>query len=640
MAWHLLAEEGPLKGLIIDFSEGEEWVIGRDPDQSDFLLEDSTVSRKHLLCKKTDEGILVKNLSRVNPCTVNDEDFKGFYLLKEGDLLKIGQNTFVFSDEEIGEAEEKKEKKITDTAFDAIFEEEEPTNITEIPEEEPPPSEEPVEEEPVEEESGEEEEIAAEDLPPQEEEKKEEEEKTAYDTIFEDVENIEELPFNLLGEAPLILKVISGPNAGAEIGLQKNHSYVIGKDTESSDIVFQDLSVSRNHAKLSIDAQGKAEIEDLGSKNGTLINGIPIQEKRPVTPQDLVALGTTTFLIIDREAETETIYSPGPSRYEQVKREETREEIKEEELAKIPWKKQVIPYPYLMAAGAVALIVFIAFVSFFSLFKPETTHVAVKDQTGEIKDVLKRFPGVEFSYTPSSGKLFLVGHVLTPIDAEELRFSLSSLPFIDSIENNVIVDQNVWRMANDVLTENGGFRGISIYSPEAGKFVVTGFLPSLDQYERLTEFLSVNFPFLDRLQNDVVVETNLNTQILSLLQAQGFSAVQAQLAGGQVVLVGRYNEKREKEFDALVHEIRGLRGVSSLKNFAIPSSAESSLMDITQNYQVTGFSLEGHKNFSVIVNGRILTVGNNLDGMRVSKILPSMIVLEKDGLKYKIDYSR
>lgn len=639
MAWHLLAEEGPLKGLIIDFSEGEEWVIGRDPDQSDFLLEDSTVSRKHLLCKKTDEGILVKNLSRVNPCTVNDEEFKGFYLLKEGDLLKIGQNTFVFSDEEIGEAEEKKEKKITDTAFDAIFEEEEPTSITEIPEEEEPtPADEPAEDEPVEEEA--EEEIAAEDLPPQEEEKKEEEEKTAYDTIFEDVENIEELPFNLLGEAPLILKVISGPNAGAEIGLQKNHSYVIGKDTESSDIVFQDLSVSRNHAKLSIDAQGKAEIEDLGSKNGTLINGIPIQEKRPVTPQDLVALGTTTFLIIDREAETETIYSPGPSRYEQVKREETREEIKEEELAKIPWKKQVIPYPYLMAAGAVALIVFIAFVSFFSLFKPETTHVAVKDQTGEIKDVLKRFPGVEFSYTPSSGKLFLVGHVLTPIDAEELRFSLSSLPFIDSIENNVIVDQNVWRMANDVLTENGGFRGISIFSPEAGKFVVTGFLPSLDQYERLTEFLSVNFPFLDRLQNDVVVETNLNTQILSLLQAQGFSAVQAQLAGGQVVLVGRYNEKREKEFDALVHEIRGLRGVSSLKNFAIPSSAESSLMDITQNYQVTGFSLFDHKNFSVIVNGRILTVGNNLDGMRVSKILPSMIVLEKDGLKYKIDYSR
>ena len=68
-----LAQEGPLKGLILNFDEGTEWIVGRDPDQADIILEDNTVSRKHALIYKTADGLFIKNLSTTNPVEVNED---------------------------------------------------------------------------------------------------------------------------------------------------------------------------------------------------------------------------------------------------------------------------------------------------------------------------------------------------------------------------------------------------------------------------------------------------------------------------------------------------------------------------------------------------------------------------------------
>ncbi len=32
---------------VLNFENGEDWIVGRDPDVADFVIEDSTVSRKH-----------------------------------------------------------------------------------------------------------------------------------------------------------------------------------------------------------------------------------------------------------------------------------------------------------------------------------------------------------------------------------------------------------------------------------------------------------------------------------------------------------------------------------------------------------------------------------------------------------------
>src|SRR5579871_2402613 len=91
--------------------------------------------------------------------------------------------------------------------------------------------------------------------------------------------------------------------------MSPSSTYILGKDPSLSDIVFQDLSVSRQHARISIDENHILFIEDLGSRNGVSVNGAMIHDKTMVSSQDLVALGTTSFLLIDTEQTDETLIS-------------------------------------------------------------------------------------------------------------------------------------------------------------------------------------------------------------------------------------------------------------------------------------------------------------------------------------------
>jgi hypothetical protein len=52
-----------------------------------------------------------------------------------------------------------------------------------------------------------------------------------------------------------------------------------------------------------------------------------------------------------------------------------------------------------------------------------------------------------------------------------------------------------------------------------------------------------------------------------------------------------------------------------------------------------GYSKKDGSNQFVVINGKILTLGDNLDGMIITSISPSLVVLEKDGLKFKINYN-
>lgn len=624
MPAHLIAEEGPLRGLILNLEEGEEWIIGRDPDTCDFVIEDSTVSRKHARLTKSAEGIYLKNLSRVNPTLVNDAEYNEPMLLKEGDRIQVGNTVFLFSEEEmpnLDTAPKKPEKKKPKNNYDDIF------GDIESPEEEVTSPKKTVIES---------EELHIPPAPPKPE-------STAYDTIFEDTGAEEELPFNLISEAPLLLKVISGPNAGAEIGIDKDRVYTIGKDPNSCDIVFQDLSVSRNHARLSVSADGTIQIEDLGSKNGIAVNGAIITERKTITPNDLIALGTTVFMIIDREAPQETIYSPMVPSYEAPKIGEEEPVAEEEEPKKEEskdWKKEPIPMKHLIMAGSVAAVFLIMFLSFFSLFKTNKIEVVHKEPVSEIKEALAKYPDVQFSYNPGSGRIFLVGHVLTPVDYQEMKYRLSQIGFITSMDDNVVVDEGVWKTMNDVIADTPAWRGVSIHSPSAGKFVATGFIANPEDAAKLSEYLTVNFPYLDRLENKVVIEDVLNSELQGLIASQNLGAVTFQLSNGNVFLSGRYSEKKAHEFKEILKQINAIQGVSSVKNFAVPVQAGQEGIDLTQQYQVTGSSLYDGRGYSVVMNGKIYTMGDLVDGMKITSIETSTILLEKDGLKYKIDYTR
>jgi pSer/pThr/pTyr-binding forkhead associated (FHA) protein len=67
---------------------------------------------------------------------------------------------------------------------------------------------------------------------------------------------------------------------------------VIGRGVES-DFVIRDVTVSRRHA--AIHREGYAWcLEDLGSKNGTRVNGVPVDGRAVIAPGDEIGFGAAT----------------------------------------------------------------------------------------------------------------------------------------------------------------------------------------------------------------------------------------------------------------------------------------------------------------------------------------------------------
>ena len=65
-------------------------------------------------------------------------------------------------------------------------------------------------------------------------------------------------------------------------------------------VVVSDLSVSRYHAELRRSSRGGYEIVDLGSHNGTYVNGQRVTSA-PVTEADIIGIGPATFRLVGQE---------------------------------------------------------------------------------------------------------------------------------------------------------------------------------------------------------------------------------------------------------------------------------------------------------------------------------------------------
>jgi pSer/pThr/pTyr-binding forkhead associated (FHA) protein len=87
------------------------------------------------------------------------------------------------------------------------------------------------------------------------------------------------------------LEIIEGPDAGRTV--EVSSELIIGRDP-AADLMLHDSQVSRRHARISLDAGGLI-VEDLGSSNGTFLNGTEIYARTRFDPGDELLVGTTVF---------------------------------------------------------------------------------------------------------------------------------------------------------------------------------------------------------------------------------------------------------------------------------------------------------------------------------------------------------
>ncbi len=594
MGAKLIAEEGMLKGATLALEGAEEWILGRDPEDAQIIIEDPSVSRKHIALRSTPGGIVVENLSETSPILINDEEITEPTPLKSGDSLKIGDGYYRYLTEE-------------DKGDDQS--EERPTS----------------------------------------------EEEEERDTIFEETDEESEIAgteidLNLSDDAPWLMKVVSGPNNGAQFSMHPDTSYVIGSDPAACDIVFHDVSVSRQHARLTVGADNSLAIEDLGSSNGTFIESSKIEGRESFSPNTLISIGTTSLIVYDRHGERSTIVSPLMPEIVKILQQEPQGEEKAREseqqepvavLKKAPEKKEdpqqtLGSFFFLAMVTGVFLIIGIA--TLF-LFQAEEMEEPTYQPNEVLQEVIADYPSVEYNFNKTTGRLLLVGHVLSSVDREQLIYTVTVLPFVREVDSNVVADESIWQEHNQILAKNPEWRGVTITAPEPGKFVISGYIKSRDEADALSDYLGQNFPFLDLLERRIIVEEDILSRSTVMLRDAGYNRVKISIQNGSVILDGDVPAGEKPNLEQIAANIREIQGVRDVRTFITELPPSDAMVNLSGQYAVTGSVTQPNGTINVVINGRILSEGDSLDGRTIKSIKNGEIMLESGGIKYKIDFN-
>ncbi|MFI1762027.1 FHA domain-containing protein [Streptomyces sp. NPDC020800] len=103
-------------------------------------------------------------------------------------------------------------------------------------------------------------------------------------------------PHPELDDAPTQLHVVAGPDAGG-VHLLHGGRITVGRSADA-DVPLDDPDVSRLHCAVTVAADGRVSVADLGSTNGTALDGTPVDD-RPVrfAPGALLRIGESALRV-------------------------------------------------------------------------------------------------------------------------------------------------------------------------------------------------------------------------------------------------------------------------------------------------------------------------------------------------------
>src|SRR3954451_12987999 len=121
---------------------------------------------------------------------------------------------------------------------------------------------------------------------------------------------------NLMNDRPrFALRFISGKYQGGEFPLRMDREIVIGRSSELDMVLVEDM-VSRKHAKIATQT-GQIMIQDLGSTNGTFVNGEKVKKVR-LKEGDRILIGTSIIKLVAVDGEQAVTEEAARQRLEQT----------------------------------------------------------------------------------------------------------------------------------------------------------------------------------------------------------------------------------------------------------------------------------------------------------------------------------
>jgi pSer/pThr/pTyr-binding forkhead associated (FHA) protein len=93
----------------------------------------------------------------------------------------------------------------------------------------------------------------------------------------------------------LRLKVAAGNAAGTVIEVEEE--LVIGRQAAGAGTLGNDIEISRQHARIATVGGGRYAIEDLGSTNGTTVNGRRIDSPTTLEAGDRIEVGASELIV-------------------------------------------------------------------------------------------------------------------------------------------------------------------------------------------------------------------------------------------------------------------------------------------------------------------------------------------------------
>jgi serine/threonine-protein kinase len=110
------------------------------------------------------------------------------------------------------------------------------------------------------------------------------------------------------GSEALLLRVTAGPATGSMLKI--TGEFLIGRQAQGAGKLGNDIEISRRHARITREADGSFLIEDLGSTNGTFVNGTRVAGAQLVHPGDELEMGDTKLTVEATEPEPEPEVAP------------------------------------------------------------------------------------------------------------------------------------------------------------------------------------------------------------------------------------------------------------------------------------------------------------------------------------------